>query len=202
MKGFNRIMDELNASRARSATQDRQFEIQQAARVAERNARQRQIDEFLCDCQAVPAPIEAYALWLAAWISQGGRITHSRNYDYGNGRDWMMPTRTTDLTIPTAYGAQALRLIVLAEYASVPMESTSGDRRNGWEWGHGRVLNLTSRLTGMRATTNDYYVVESYPDVEDCIRSFEPRTLSQRVRTSVEFRRDALAPSSSPIIER
>jgi hypothetical protein len=158
------VIDEIDRARDAAAARDRQFEVEMANAEDSARRKQREIDVFLETCRAVSCPVEAYAFWLFTWLSQGGRITHSYNYPMSRN-DWLMPTRSSgELLIPTAYGAQALHLVVFSEFTSIPTAASSNDQREGCEYGHGRVL----RYDGGRATTNN--AVASYPDVEECIR--------------------------------
>jgi hypothetical protein len=186
MKTLDQVIRQINLGREQAAAQS-QIDRQRANILkAERRARQEQIDTFLEACGAVPCTVEAYALWLTVWFAQGGEAPHSFNDRLTDShRGWLMPTRSTDLPIPTAYGAQALRLIVASEEVSIPRYPTSGDCRSGWEWGHSHVLWFdtgTSAGSARRiARTNYPLLIETFIDVEEYIRRFGQDLLDQNV---------------------
>lgn len=201
----SRFMEEANRNREAEAARELKWRKQLAKHELEDRSTREAVDAFLESCAAMPCPIEAYAAWLLAWVSQGGKITHSRDYNFNPNRR-IMPTRNTTVPIPTAYGARALKLIVVSAVANIPMQPTSNDHRSGWEWGHGTVQMLKIRHKRWDASTNDTYVVESYPDVEELISSMSPLQLEERVFTlATEYRSKAglkvLNPGSSQSLQ-
>lgn len=88
-----------------------------------------------------------------------------------------MPLRPFD-NIPTAYGSASMTILITPELriADANLLPTSEDERSGWEYGHTCVLRLQYDDTmpnGLRATTNQPDVIQSYPDVEEFILSNE-----------------------------
>lgn len=133
-------------------------------------ATRQEITRFTNDARLIACPTEAYALWLAVWIAQGGKVTHHYPYNFSRMK-WLTPTINSDVSIPAAYGAEALHLLVIDEVGSVSLKPTSGDNREGWEWGHGVVCRLYRDGIGkLRAWTNEPGGVASYEDVEEYIR--------------------------------
>lgn len=128
--------------------------------------RQALINAYIDDSQAKSTPVELYAAWLTLYLNQGGHITHSYDYEF-RGSGFLTPTKHTAYPIPTAYGAQAMHLLILDQVASVPLEPTSGDERTGWEWGHGTVCRVyRDDIGGLVAWTNQPNVIQSFTDVE------------------------------------
>ena len=142
------------------------------------------VQDFLVSCAAVPCPAEAYAMWLIQWISQGGAVHYSREYNLTQRR-WMIPTRSTSEKIPAAYGSLALELLVLSRLADIPTIPTSGDRREGWEWGHGTVHMLNGSGGKTAAATNQPDMVESFLDVEEAILSRGHEELASRAQAKI-----------------
>ncbi len=166
--------------------------------------------EFLKRTESVPVSPELYALWLCAYMAQGGRITHPRDWDFPqshiekkrfnnrkvlatigpNGSTFedrathydqpfvvWTPTKGSDnhktpYTIPTGYGATSMKILYLPDLVTLDTRATSGDFRPGREYGHSTLLTLQlddTSPTGLRATTNQPDVVESYTDITDLI---------------------------------
>lgn len=156
--------------------------------------------DYLRLSEAVPTPMEAYALWLSVWESQQGRngkkisnivdsdyntkskIFGNRNTVRGKGESildsgtpayddisWDRWTPTNgDMLIPTGYGSGSLELFIMPDVVPQHMMSTSGDSREGWEYGHTTVYVLErdeNSFSGWKASTNDRSV-GSYRDVE------------------------------------
>lgn len=136
---------------------------------------------YLEATQAIPVSAKIYAAWLYTYIRGGGKITNQSNRTlstvtdsppdlnpdelYKNTSILWMPTRSTDRQIPTGYGANAMQLLVIPHIADINLEPSSGDIREGWEYGHGRVNVLKKRrLTrlGFIATTNNPDFVEKF----------------------------------------
>lgn len=185
MSTYDQNISKITLGRSHAAEQ---------AKEEEPDRTQDEIGSFLESCNAIPCPIEAYAIWLAAWIAQGGQIAGYSSHNFvDSGDKWMMPTRTTSRRIPTAYGARALNLVVLHDFASVPLNATSGDRREGWEWGHSQVHSLTTRSSIPFATTNESEEVISYPDVRQYIRSAGKDFLELYARVAISRNTPSLA---------
>ena len=89
-------------------------------------------------------------------------------YDSLAIRRWM-PT-TTFSEIPTGYGSGSLDLLLLPNLVTGSTAPTSGDYRQGWEFGHTSVcvLRLDASGTGLIATINTDCVY-SYIDVEELL---------------------------------
>ena len=150
--------------------------------------------DYLKTSQAIPTPLEAYALWLEIYVQQGGKVTFAFESDYlskatvlDNGaiisgkEEWTpvesyetlawgnwTPTKS-GATIPVNYGSSAMELLVLPDMVDQKLDKTSNDTRSGWEFGHTIVLTLerdSSAPSGFRALTNNPNKVTTYPDVE------------------------------------
>lgn len=116
-------------------------------------------------------PIDLYALWLWAWERDGGKVAHERRgLLQTENLPYLVPTRSTRLQIPTAYGANALTLFVCTDLVRLNPARSSSDRRPGWQWGHTHVLTLNCRRNHVEARTNQDYAVESYPEVRSFIK--------------------------------
>lgn len=179
--------------------------------------------EFLERSGAYPAPPDLYALWLYAYLEQGNKITHPRDYPFSRGQlrkdetitqqslvsigpsgavfedeevsyydqnvVWV-PTKSCEGNfIPAGYGSQALTIMYLPDLVKLDTRSTSGDRRPGWEYGHSKLLTLKlDKLspTGLRASTNEPDVIESYTDITDMIMgftgNFDPAAMRQKLK--------------------
>jgi hypothetical protein len=126
---------------------------------------------FLASTKAVPTPMEAYALWLAVYESQGGKVsreTYDSNFTsksrvfgadntiQGAGGDirdgkvpdyeslaWnrWSPTRP-GAAIPAGYGSTALEVFLLPDVVPQSVVKATNDHRQGWEWGHTKVYAL------------------------------------------------------------
>ena len=77
----------------------------------------------------------------------------------------------------------------LPDLVKLDTRSTSGDRRPGWEYGHSKLLTLKlDKLspTGLRASTNEPDVIESYTDITDMIMgftgNFDPAAMRQKLK--------------------
>ncbi len=179
--------------------------------------------QFLERSGAYPAPPDLYALWLYAYLEQGNKITHPRDYPFSRGqlekdetitqqslvsigpsgavfedeeisyydqRVVWVPTKSCDKNfIPPGYGSQSLTIMYLPDLVNLDTRSTSGDRRPGWEYGHSKLLTLKldeSSPTGLRASTNDPDVIESYTDITDMIMgftgNFDPAAMRQKLK--------------------
>lgn len=179
--------------------------------------------EFLERSGAYPAPPDLYALWLYAYLEQGNKITHPRDYPFSRGQlekdetitqqslvsigpngaefedkkvsyydqnvVWV-PTKSCEGNfIPAGYGSDALTIMYLPDLVNLDTRSTSGDRRPGWEYGHSKLLTLKldeSSSTGLRASTNEPGVIESYTDITDMIMgftgNFDPAAMCQKLK--------------------
>lgn len=158
----------------------------------------RQRVEYLEDSKAVPTPMEAYALWVAVYKSQGGKISPGTyNYNqlatvFGNQSrqkgtgspvnaetrpdyediSWDRWTPTSpDVPIPAGYGSGSLELLVLPDVVDQPLYQATDDHRAGWEWGHTSVYTLKrdSESGKLVAWTNEKRP-QSYKDVDQYIR--------------------------------
>lgn len=95
--------------------------------------------------------------------------------DYTDQDVVWMPTKSFEY-IPTGYGSTSMTILLPPnlQIEETSLDPTSGDNRQGWEYGHTTVLRLKHDNTmpnGLYASTNNPYVVESYPDVEAYIQS-------------------------------
>lgn len=144
------------------------------------------IAQFIESCQAVPCTTETYALWLAVWIEQGGKIKYS---DHFNPSTWLTPTVSSKEPIPAYCGALALQLLVIEHIASLSLAPTSGDEREGWEWGHGAVYRLyKDRFGKLKAWTNKPQNVTSNAQLRAYLESERKnKQLLQAACASVEM---------------
>lgn len=136
---------------------------------------------FLDLSEAQSTPAELYALWLYTYLSNGGKITHHRDYPYDRA-GMLTPTNTESpeksVRIPTGYGSDALHILNIPQLTPcISTAPTSGDGRPGWEYGHGTLLTLEVDAAGsLRATTNDPDVVESWPEINELLRKMSEPT--------------------------
>ena len=82
-----------------------------------------------------------------------------------------------------------MKILYLPDLVTLDTHATSGDRRPGWEYGHSTLLTLrldSTTPTGLRATTNHPYVVESYLDTTDLIMGisgdFNPESMCSQIK--------------------
>ena len=167
--------------------------------------RTRRRTEFLKKTESAPASPKLYALWLYAYMAQGGKITHPRDRNFPQSRIkkgdlydqpsimWT-PTKgsynhRTPYTIPTGLGTDSMEILYLPDLVTLNPRATSGDRRPGHEYGHSTLLTLRlddTSPTGFRATTNQPDVVESYIDIIDLIMGvsgdFDPEIMRSNIQ--------------------
>lgn len=67
-----RLLDE---DRAERIAEEQEYQRERAEAIRRRT-------EFLKKTESVPAPPKLYALWLYAYMTQGGKITHPRDWDF------------------------------------------------------------------------------------------------------------------------
>lgn len=168
---------------------------------------QRRRVEYLEDSQAVPTPMEAYALWVAVYKSQGGEVSRGTyNYNqlatvFGNrsrqkGTGSLVDTETRydyediswdrwtptspDVGIPAGYGSGSLEVFVLPDVVDQPLFSATNDDRAGWEWGHTTVYTLQRDPESGKlvAWTNERHP-QSYTDVDQYIRGKSVQELTE-----------------------
>jgi hypothetical protein len=164
----NRVIDKIKA--AEITARNREIERERERIKSERLSKitEAKIDSFLTVTNAVPATANQYALWLGLYLSNGGEITHPRDRNFPDS-EYMVPKKPFD-SIPTAYGALALNLLVFEPLVEgSDFSATSRDTRDGWEYGHGRVLKISKGEDGYIATTNNPKVVESFYDVNQIL---------------------------------
>lgn len=146
--------------------------------------------KYLKDAEAVPTPMEVYALWLSVYESQGNKIPESKiplgaYNSLGNvisddeelkekrithkSIAWKRWTPTKGGTpIPPGYGSAHLEILVLSDLVDQPLDKTTNDKRPGWEYGHSIVYVLRhdpSSPSGYRAETNSSRI-KTFSDVE------------------------------------
>lgn len=137
---------------------------------------------FLKRSNAVPMSAEVYAIWLELYLRKGGTVKYTRTYDFQrsatqrhediHARYWV-PTQDGGM-LPANYGSAALTLLILPEVTNQNVYPATDDRRQGWEWGHSKVLTIVrddSSPTGFLAETSDPYGAETYADVQKIRRS-------------------------------
>lgn len=122
-----------------------------------------QINDFLEHCEAKPCTAHEYATWLSLFLENGGTVAYF--HDSFGGYGWMKPTVSTRRAIPTAYGSGALRLVMVPSTGNIPLHPTSGDSREGWEWGHTQVFAIVNK----NAYTNTPGRVPCYSDIESLL---------------------------------
>jgi len=177
---FETIAGELRRSRAENNEERARRVKEDAAHDLMSQHYTEQRDSFQNACSTVRTPIEAYAIWLITWITQGGHVRYSES-DFSRSNSWLTPTRSTDMLIPVGYGAHSMHLLIPSDYVSIPHEPSTDDSREGWEWGHTTVLRLFKEDGEFRATTNNPRSVRSYPDVEQLILGMKVSELSQKM---------------------
>lgn len=174
------LQDILAEGRESSNKRSRRYDAEHEALMYESRITRTKRAYFLESCGARATSIEEYALWLATWLHHGGKVTHYWSWNFGG---YFTPTMHTGTPIPVGYGANSMKLLVVADQNNqfpVPLYPTSADWRSSWEWGHTSVLTLrrkddfiyqegSSPLDAVEAKTNNSYVVESFPDVENLI---------------------------------
>lgn len=125
-----------------------------------------------------------------ASIGPSGAVFEDEEISYYDQRVVWVPTKSCDKNfIPPGYGSQSLTIMYLPDLVKLDTRSTSGDRRPGWEYGHSTLLTLEldgSSPTGLRASTNDPDVIESYADITDMIMgltgNFDPAAMRQKLK--------------------
>lgn len=150
---------------------------------------------YLNNAEAIPTPMEAYALWLSVYESQGGKVRNYMEQDYETpyktfgknntaygklneddlkpeyskiGFSRWTPTKSV-ASIPAGYGSAALELLILPDAVNQPLIASGEDRRKGWEWGHTQVFILEKTddsPSGFFAHTNQQQSISTYKDVE------------------------------------
>ena len=101
--------------------------------------------------QPVETTEDAKILWLALHINQGGNVK-STGYGLGNLET---PTVDSKIDFPVGYGSAAVEsLVIEALTPNINLKGASGDRRRGWEHGHGTVYALKSNNGILVAETN------------------------------------------------
>lgn len=171
-------------------------ELLYAKRLLDRSKRRAQKYDFLRNTEAEPAPKELYALWLYAYMANGGRVTHPRNreftkptepeFSYRDSVVWI-PMSEASQKIPTGYGASSMNILYLPDVTKLDVSPSSGDSRSGWEYGHSTLLTLSldkRSKSGLSATTNNTVVVESFTDIDRLLESpeFRPKELVEMLR--------------------
>lgn len=198
---MSRFSDALRKVDARSAEQDlnnqnRHDEFERESQRMRAGRRQ-----FLSAVQAEPTPASFYAVWLYAYVEWGGKITNSHKHnfakdgaaagdvhDYERGGYMWLPTHSTDLLIPTGYGANSMELFILTDIVDISLSpSNVDDGREGWEYGHTRLLTLRKGFGSVpfTATTNQPYNVAIYPDIRQIIAG-NMKQLSRDFAKSIE----------------
>lgn len=139
-------------------------------------------EAFLKRSAAVPMSAEVYAIWLELYLRQGGTVRSTRTYDFGSPETqrpedihskYWVPTQDGGM-IPANYGSASLTLLILPEVTKQNVYPATDDRRQGWEWGHSKVLTIVrddSSPTGFLAETSDPYGPDTYADVQKIRRS-------------------------------
>jgi len=160
---------------------------------------------FLKESKAVPTPKEAYALWVALYEAQGGKVFHkASNYDtaltfspepkeagtylskeYLSGDCWM-PTEKPTRGIPAGYGSNSMTIMLLPESASAKDFPATEDKREGSQWGHSTVFAIVPdpmSKYGFRAWTNktNSLMIHSYSDIDSLTKGKDVQDLIQLV---------------------
>lgn len=172
MKAHRREVDEIIAEverelRANEDTETRRARLESERRIALRN-------EFLAGTNAVPTPIDVYALWVKLWLRQGKKVQESKgassswafasefgamsSEEQGEARkfpkkfhsNWM-PTNGS-VSIPEGYGSYQMNVMVMTNATGQGMASPHRNRR-GWEFGHSSVFFIERVGDGYRAYT-------------------------------------------------
>lgn len=72
---LTRVTGLLDEDRAERIAEEQEYQREYAEAIRRRT-------EFLKKTESVPAPQKLYALWLCAYMAQGGKITHRRDWDF------------------------------------------------------------------------------------------------------------------------
>lgn len=186
---------------------------------------------FLAKAEAIPTPVELYALWIELYVRQGGKVARAYDRDYAQtvyvnenltayaensvtapfsyeGISWghWTPTRNGG-SIPANYGSSSMTLLILPEATGQDIFPHTDDRREGWEWGHSKVLTIVrddATAEGFRAETKSYHV-PTYNDVEAIRASMDLRKtlakygMSRGITITSEAWKNALEDAPLPV---
>jgi len=149
--GKERILPRVTHSLDYEIDNSRRYrDAEELAREAERKLRDELRTDYIEITQPVKTSPEAKTLWLALHLAQGGE-TRSIGYN----REWETPTIDADVDFPVGYGANAVHSLVIESLTpTINTEGASGDRRSGWEHGHGATYVLKSNNGILSAETN------------------------------------------------
>ena len=123
-------------------------------------------------------------------IGPNGVVFEDKEVSYYDQNVVWVPTKSCEGNlIPTGYGSDALTIMYLPDLVNLDTRSTSGSRHPGSEYGHSKLLTLKldeSSPTGLRASTNEPDVIESYTDITDMIMgftgNFDPAVIRQKLK--------------------
>lgn len=161
----------LTESIERSERESSDFWHEQEAYRRESDMHKEKIKDFTRGVGLVSASMEAYALWLAAYLAadERRRITHT--YGYSLGRSLKTPTAQPRMEngqmkmyrAPVGYGAYTVNMLLLTDISpQVVYKDASGK----WlDTGHGMIFTLRYDSGEWVADTNSKYVIPTYADV-------------------------------------
>lgn len=125
-------------------------------------------------------------------LGPNGPVLEDRQLSYYDQEIMWVPTvGDAERTIPAGYGSESMTVMHLPDFVQLDTQPTSGDNREGWEYGHTALLSLElddTMPTGLRASTNEPGVVESYTDVVDMMMGiagdFDPHAMAEAMKAA------------------
>lgn len=167
---IDRITAEVEADTYENSEADDYWDEEERRRREKHREEMEDRVDFLKSSKAVPTPMEAYALWLSIYKTQGGkvqkeiygdyntsstvigegnRIAHrggpvneDTKFDYGN-ISWDRWTPTVNGgQIPAGYGSMAMEIFIMPDVTNQRSTPATDDHRKGWEFGHSEVFIL------------------------------------------------------------
>lgn len=114
---------------------------------------------------------------------------------YCDSRVIWMPTKDSDLPVPTGHGAASFTLLYIDGLTNLETRPDSrGDDRPRLRYGHNTLLRLSldpRSPIGIRAKTNSKDVIRTYPEINDLIAgfgNFSPEELVSDLKAKISSR--------------
>ena len=131
-------------------------------------------------------------------IGPNGPVLEDRQLSYYDQEIMWVPTvGDAERTIPAGYGSESMTVMHLPDFVQLDTQPTSGDDREGWEYGHTALLSLElddTMPTGLRASTSQSGAVESYTDVVDMMMGiagdFDPQAMVEAMKAAKKKQQD------------
>lgn len=125
-------------------------------------------------------------------LGPNGPVLEDRQLSYYDQEIMWVPTvGDAERAIPAGYGSESMTVMHLPDFVQLDTQPTSGDNREGWEYGHTALLSLElddTMPTGLRASTSEPGVVESYTDVVDVMMGiagdFDPHAMVEAMKVA------------------